>query len=362
MSNRTKFINIFEESLPTSALYNKIGENAYDSIDDMKEAMKPAKQTIYFNNNIALTNGSTESPKVIPNLYQTIEDLAKSSSLPSTADKGLFVQSQELNSVGEIVDGIRTPVENARMVTLRPEPFREASKNATGNREHHTIFNIDANSIYFTIDNPYGRIQAIPLKIMQLSVVRDSYILGGNTEEFNTLKQNIISAGLDAADDTIIYPFFVSDTRQYEASIVQTGDEYYQLNSGIDGMIIVCISVDDSLVQCYTRHMTVSDDIPVDTANITLQPYDEGDNELPIYYTPVSLSTIPYPVKQPYSLRAIIEAIQELNRRTAFMDGSLGIFAANDMHDVKQPHDNALHESTTDGLPGLVNGSITGGV
>jgi hypothetical protein len=242
------------------------------------------------------------------------------------------------------------------MVTLRPESFTEKSKNATGNREHHTIFNIDANSIYFTIDNPYGRIQAIPLMSMPLTEVSGSYILN-EAEEYNILTQNINSAGLIAADNPTVYPFFVSNSRQYNDAVVRTGDEEYHLNAGIDGMIIVCVSVDDSLVHCYTRHTTSIEGIQVDDTNITLQPSDEENT-----YTPVSLSTIPYPVKQPYSLRAIIEAIQELNRRTAFMDGSLGIFAANDMHDVKEPHDNALHESTTDGLPGLVNGSITGAV
>lgn len=363
MSNRTKFFDMFEKSLKDSVLYTAINDNAYNDIDAMKEAMKPSEQTIYFNNNIALTNGSSTSPKVIPNLYQTIEDLARTSSLPSTADKGLYVQSQELSTVGEIVDGIRTPVENARMITLRPESFTDTSKNATGERKHHTIFNIDANSIYFTIDNPYGRIQAIPLKSMKLDAVLDSYILSSDTEALAILKQNIDSTGIAATDTVNVYPFFVSNTRQYEASIVQLiTDGEYVLIRDIEGIIIVCIYTNNSLVHCYTKAITVGSDVPVDAGKITLQPCDKGDTEPPIYYTPVSLSSIPYPVKQPYSLRAIIEAIQELNRRTAFMDGSIGIFGANEMHDVKPSHDNALHESTMDGLPGLVNGNITGSV
>lgn len=293
----------------------------YDGdVEAFRDAHSTGTRTMYVNSNIALSDGSgfvgTEGVRTIPNLYQAITDISR---MCSSADKGLYVSSKEL-SVAETVDGIKNHGDDSRdVVTLKPCAFDKRTHYATDKRNREVIFNIDANDIYFTIDNPRGKLEALPLYVdddSKVIMVKD--IIGSwlnkciDKESIEVISRLMYEDGLTDKDSLSIY--FLPLGLQY-TGIIERTDGSSRLVSGINGKL-VGVRNDDMAIDIIPKYVTTGyEPIPVDII-YRVEENESRDVTGTALCTPISLKTIRYPVKQPYSLRSIIDAIEELNKRT----------------------------------------------
>lgn len=233
MSFSAAFASILSDTYEDSVLYKNIEKKVgYGNAGSVKDAMKAAPKTAYLESNIALTNGSnnpSEKPKVIPNLYQTIEDLSVLANDKSTADRCLHVNQQTMGVEGHYVDGIKAPSDNAKLITMTPEwnPYNE---NASGHEKQNVLFNIDADDIYFTISNPNGKIYGIP--IVSFEVKKDD---GDHT--FNKYLYGLIDKGASkGAYD--VYPYFVTIDSKYDGVLTRNSNGKYIVKHGTSGALL----------------------------------------------------------------------------------------------------------------------------
>lgn len=293
----------------------------YDGdMESFREAHSIGTRTMYVNSNIALSDGSgfvgTEGVRTIPNLYQAITDISR---MCSSADKGLYVSSKEL-LVAETVDGIKNHGDDPRdIVTLKPCAFNKRTHYATDKRNREVIFNIDANDIYFTIDNPRGKLEALPLYVDENSktiTVKDITCSWLNKcidkESIEVISRLMYEDGLTDDDSLSIY--FLPLGLQY-TGIIECADGSSRLVSGINGKL-VGVRNNGVAIDVIPNYVTTGyEPIPIDMV-YRVEEDEKRDVTGNALCTPVSLKTIRYPVKQPYSLRSIIDAIEELNKRT----------------------------------------------
>ena len=289
----------------------------YDGdIESFRDAHSTRTRTMYVNSNIALSDGKgfvgTEGVHTIPNLYQAITDISR---MCSSADKGLYVTSKEL-LVAETVDGIKNHGDGPRdVITLKPCAFDKCTHYATDKRNREVIFNIDANDIYFTIDNPRGKLEALPLYVDENSkVITVKNITGSwlnkciDKESIEVILRLMYEDGL--TDDDYLSIYFLPLGLHY-TGVIECTDGSSRLVSGINGKLIG-LRNGDVAIDIIPKYVTTGYE-PIPTDMIYRVEEDKAGIAL---CTPISLKTIRYPVKQPYSLRSIIDAIEELNKRT----------------------------------------------
>mgnify|MGYP003317856091 CR=1 FL=1 len=234
MSIGTVFANILSDTYESSVLYKNIEKKVgYGDAKSVKDAMKPAQKTVYLGSNIALTDGSNDpniTAKVIPNLYQTIEDLSVLANDRSTADRCSHVNQQEMGVEGHYVDGIKAPSDNTRLITMTPEwnPYNE---NASGRDKQNILFNIDADDVYFTISNPNGKIYGIPIESFTVSKT-------DGTHTFNKYLYNLIDKDESKQDAYTVYPYFATIDFKYDGVIKRNDAGKYIVNYNTSGALL----------------------------------------------------------------------------------------------------------------------------
>ena len=270
------------------------GGNTWNYSDDIKnEGLKhlPARNTLFINSNIALTDGNSNKiseSNTIPNLYDALEEMAHriktiedTTDEPSTADKRLYIEESN-HVVGS--DGI----ERASALTILP---------GTNNSESPSNASIEDTHIKtFTIATPEK----------EASITLTDKI----DEENSNLKLHAETITVDG--------------------IVEKG---IHITSGEQTQLIIN-----------------NDDVVMDGKNVVIG----GENI--VFNIPSGDKDEENPTA--ISLRAIIEAIRELNRRTAFIDSSLGIKQAADYFDVIDEdltEDGVYANKDDDGLPAATN-------
>ncbi len=256
-------------------LYGNIHDALYrDDDSSFKSTHNAPNKTVYLASNVALTNGDEANPKTIPNLYKAVDDISKMAADKSTADQTLWVKSQPLMRPGSYVDGIKTPqTHNAKMVTLFPQYSDGSPVNATGNRDGHTIFNIDANEIYFTIDNVAGKINVIPLRDT-IEIDNSSYDSGS----LNHMLQTRINAlgGNTSSIAYIVKAYFVP-IDDYSAIIKKQAEDEYIVAPGSRIRLLYHTMINTVITFIYEFETTVTEDdeLIIDHTQIQLSGYTE---------------------------------------------------------------------------------------
>lgn len=283
------------------------------------DAKSLADRTVYMDSNIALTNGAGKIGEVgvksIPNLYEAIKNLddrvesINTTHGPSTADAGLVITSGD----GEI--------------TMSPMTFStDNMKNA----------NSGIPAGYKGIDGPVFRISApnIEFEVTGSEITVTGYFVNFTGETIPDTIQTVSDVTLSKDETYALVP---------EEGSTITGAE----KNGEVAIDTQCkLFKFDTDINKYTlavSHMKV-------TSAMGLK-YTEKDNAISAEITVLSVKR--------YKLGAIIEAIQELNRRTMFMDTDMSFANGISYGDVNNTNiPGANYEDLADGLPAAVNGSI----
>jgi hypothetical protein len=295
-----------------------------------------ARRTVYMDSNIALTDGSAPvgsgTAKTIPNLYKAIHDMdtrivdmdteldkISQSHGPSTADAGLFVT---YNAQEAITDG-----STQKVITMSPAEFNNESRtnadkgNSAG--EDETVFRISAPNIEFEVTNQNTTATGWFVKFTGDKV----------PETIQTVNSVVLKR--DAT-----YTLVPVEGSEITANLGE-GNEY-PVAAGIHCKLFTNNNT-GSVYILAVPHMVV-------TTEMGLTHIKENGN---------FSGDITVPSVMRYRLGAIIEAIQELNRRTMFMDTDMtfqGAMSYNDYNGAAV--ETAQHTKNLDGLPAASDSNI----
>lgn len=306
-------------------------------------------RTVYMDSNIALTDGSKlarDGARVIPNLYEAIDGLRLGEEIlakqtgdliskietigethgPSTADAGLYVN---YISAGDQRSGQYT----AFMTTSAFDNYVISPGIGTGG------YNRDANAANPTTANLHFSANEITFTVANHNtLVSNIYLISGalTTADFELNADQLTEQGamLNNLTSTIYYWVPLED---YEI-------EGNTIPAGSHGKIFAKNATDQAqalrnrVVVCYSHAVTLGN-----VGNITAQ---EGGLEVSGTMT--------------YNLGAIIEAIQELNRRTMFMDIDMSFNGAMSYGDYTATNaESSKYGKILDGLPAGSDGNLS---
>ncbi len=278
---------------------------------DNTSVKTPAPRTVYMDSNIALTDGknplTSGDAKTIPNLFEAIYDMdtriesINMSHGPSTADAGLYVTSGN----SEI---IMSPM------TFNPNDKQNAESGilAGSKGKDGSVFRISAPNIEFEVNGTNNAVTGYFVKFTGASVLDTIQTVNGIT-----LNTTDTYALVPVAGSTI------TDAAENKDVAIDTQCNLFKQDT--DNSYILVVS-----------HMKV-------TTEMALK-YTKKDDAIS--------DEITIPSVMRYRLGAIIEAIQELNRRTMFMDTNMPFASGISYGDTTDDITNASHEAIVDGLPG----------
>lgn len=308
-------INLSKITMTQSAFTN--ADNIANWLNE--DAKGLATRTVYMDSNIALTNGAGKlgdnGVKTIPNLYNAISDMdariekINTTHGPSTADAGLFVTSGD----GEI--------------TMSPLTFSTDSMQNANSCIPAGSKGIDG--LVFRISAPN-----IEFEVTGSEITVTGYFVNFTGETIPDTIQTVNGITLSKDETYALVPV--------EGSTITGADDG---NTVADSLLCNLFKYDttNNKYILAVSHMKV-------TSAMELK-YTKKDDAIS--------AEITVPSVKRYNLGAIIEAIQELNRRTMFMDTDMSFQSGveyNDTHENTVP--GALHTKTDDGLPAAVNGSV----
>ena len=309
------------------------------------DAKTPAGRTVYIDANIALTNGNGPVGQgeaiTIPNLYEAIHNMDEriekiaDTHGPSTADAGLFVT---YNS-SEVIAGSDTQ----QVITLSPSEFTDTARaNATegkaaGGTDTH-VFRISAPNIEFEVTNQNAT--AVGYFVKFIAQTGDAI-----STQLNALKTidtvngiNIVTGeGQTAAvtDDT----FVLIPVEGYTIS-----NDISENNAVEENIHCRLFKQDSSVYKLAVPHMVVTTDMSLEH----------------VKYNDKLKDNITVPSVMRYRLGAIIEAIQELNRRTMFMDTNMSFQGAMSYNDYNADNvTDAQHTKFLDSLPAASDSNLS---
>ena len=255
---------------------------------------KPTDRTVYMDSNIALTDGrnrAKDGARVIPNLFDTIEGLKlgeeilarkveqfQSEHRPSTADGGLFVDF--LTAESEENKALQHADSTKDIFRLSPAKIDTGAgiTDRTAKEANHAVgLNFDADEISFTVTNRNKTIEAWSIS----EFVRANYDIPDDVMK------------LDDIDNFIFYWVPLDSEHKPSDGVIP---------EGAAGKIM--FGKANSPVTEYVSQTTVEKEGGV--------AYTAGSDKETV--------TIRVTERITYNIGAIVEAIQELNRRTMFMD------------------------------------------
>lgn len=316
-----------------------------------------ATRTVYMDSNIALTDGSKlarDGARVIPNLYEAIDglrlgeeilaeqtkalssqlDLISGSHGPSTADGGIFIDvlrsgitadREDYNQLQHVGGNHVVRLRPANLQNVTDSGFNIKAANARGGIEAGGSttfgFNIEADEISFTVTNRNADIdEAYEINVANIT-----------PENFN-MDITTKGAELTQQSGTKIYYWVPME----DCTVTNTpGDGVtttYSLKKNDHGKILIKLN---DITAVYASHVVV---------NVTPVPLSAKVNSLKVAS------------KMTYNLGAIIEAIQELNRRTMFMDIDMSFNGAMSYGDyVSDIVTAGAYGHVLDGLPGATD-------
>ena len=349
----------------------RVNEGLYAS----NENSKAATRTVYMDSNIALTDGSAPvgsgAAKTIPNLYNAIDSInsritthdhdgtyLKQTEAVFTSDTGAI---KDATSIGSAVDMLNTAVgtlnDNVGDVTsINVTDYNEENKNLVGaiNRlntnidaiKDKEISNVEA-YMYATVDNAGtcvlspGANGELGTKHTDAPDTEKNLRLKAKDIEFEipapTLKGYKITADGSAVDANTGNSVTISEGHYWIPIETAVGETVASpVPSGSCGKVIGNGTI-------VTNHCRLSADLQIDT--------DETQQFTPDGKSGENATIV-------YNLGAIIEAIQELNRRTMFMDTNMSFSGAIHYSDVTADVNGAEHETIPDGLPGASDANL----
>ena len=313
-----------------------------------------ATRTVYMDSNIALTDGSKlarDGARVIPNLYEAIDglrlgeeilaeqtkalssqlDLISGSHGPSTADGGIFIDVLRTNATSQedaMAYAQLQHVGDNHVIRLRPaslSKINDADFNIkSGNAQNGCDtfgFNIEADEISFTVTNRNADIdEAYEINVANIT-----------PENFN-MDITTKGAKLTQQSGTKIYYWVPMEDCTVTNTPDDSGPTTYSLKKNDHGKILIKLG---DITAVYASHAVVI---------VTFVPLSAKVNSLKVAS------------KMTYNLGAIIEAIQELNRRTMFMDIDMSFNGAMSYGDyVSDIVTAGAYGHVLDGLPGATD-------
>ena len=363
-----------------------------------KVAKKPTDRTVYMDSNIALTDGRKHAKdpnaRVIPNLFDTIEglrvgeeilaqkinvidetvDLISGTHGPSTADAGLFVREYTSANdpyqtfLRDSVDGYKPGVE---IIAGNKLNDTTANGNATSDSDafNHNM-HFKANEITFTVSNPNTAIHVAYL--LSDAINKDMF----DNFDIHSTADNLIKAWTatktlynDCLDDIDYYFVPVEDNENITGNITENNDNAndYDIAVGVHGKVfmnfpykqnksfkdveIVFNGISDTQLKEAARGIYgimkkngTCVYLPHIVTKSVLKANHKKENSLKVTD------------QMTYNLGAIIEAIQELNRRTMFMDIDMSFNGAMSYGDyVSGTVTAGAYGKINDGLPGATD-------
>lgn len=219
-------------SVVDNDMYDILGEVVHGITTNasVNDKYKPADKTVFLDANVALTDGSQRiadggetKPKIIPNLYKTIEDISKMAAA-STADKGLFVKSST-----EEGKTIYNPTDVDRdMITIKPEPIknnrRTPAKDTSANSTAKRVFNIEADDIYFTIGNPKGKVRALKMFNVDVSAA--------SKNQYGLTSSDVSKQGVSVSNNKFT-PYIIPDDQRFDGIIKRMDGDTYVLKKDL---------------------------------------------------------------------------------------------------------------------------------
>ena len=340
------------------------------------ESGKAATRTVYMDSNIALTDGSAPvgfgNAKTIPNLYEAINTInsritdhdhdgtyLKQTEAVFTSDTGAI---KDATSIGNAVDILNTAVGtlNTDVGTINEInviDYNDEPKNVVGaiNKLNENINAIKDKEIsnveaymYATVDNA-GTCVLSPgangepgTKHADAPDAENKLRLKANDIEFEipapTLKGYKITAGGSAVDANTGNSVTISEGNYWIPIETTSATVSESVSNGSCGKVVN--NAETGADRIISNHCRLTATITIDTTNTKNFAADGTES------TAETAATIVY------NLGAIIEAIQELNRRTMFMDTNMSFSGAIHYGDVTTDVNGAEHETIPDGLPG----------
>ena len=358
---------------------------------------EPAPRTVYMDSNIALTDGKapvgTGGAKTIPNLYEAIHDMdtridsiAKTHAT-STADAGLFVKhiSRDGDSYQAFSkranDGIEISVGNGLSSNGADRNAEELS--ATEFADYNMHFK--ANEITFTVSNPNNKIGEA-YKIKNVDDVNTKIKTDG-VQSICSMMIGVKSAAAvqGASADLEQLGECIGDITYYWVPMEDNTGTGYISSSGSDnivsqnahGKIFMNIAKPDgfdSALETLSTSTTVAitqGNVTVGTVAKTLDGiYDKNGTVVYASHAVVThtdglavgekKNDLSVTSTMTYNLGAIIEAIQELNRRTMFMDTDMSFNGAMSYGDYQADKvgDVIHYGHILDGLPAATDSGL----
>jgi hypothetical protein len=312
--------------------------------DDVIE--KSTGRTVYMDSNIALTDGSKlarDGARVIPNLYEAIDGLRLGEEIlakqtgdliskietigethgPSTADAGLYVNYISAGSpYSEAYTAFMTTDKFDNYVISPGTGTGGYNRDANATNSTNANLHFSANEITFTVAN-------------HNNLVSNVYLISGalTTADFELNAGQLTAQGsvLNNLTGTIYYWVPLEDYT-IEGNTIPAGShgKIFAKNTTTNAPQ----TLQNRVVVCYSHAVTLGD-----VGDITAQ---EGGLNVGGTMT--------------YNLGAIIEAIQELNRRTMFMDIDMSFNGAMSYGDyVSDIVTAGAYGKVLDGLPGATD-------
>ena len=321
--------------------------------DNLKEFLEHADtvinttgtRTVYMDSNIALTDGSKlarEGARVIPNLYEAIDGLRLGEEIlakqtkdlistvadidrthgPSTADAGLFVSFlTEATDIAKYTPFLADS-NNATNYVVSPGVLKDGSydRDANADKANGTGANLhfEANEITFTVAN-------------QNATISNAYSIDAPSDtNFELKASQLTTKGQELMG--------VNGTTFYWVPLEGHDVEGTTIKANAHGKIFAKGSSSNNAVVLYS-HAVAKNAINLG-ANATAE-------------------TLTVSSTMTYNLGAIIEAIQELNRRTMFMDIDMTFNGALSYGDYTATNaDSSKYGKLLDGLPAGSDGNL----
>ena len=347
---------------------------------------KAAKRTVYMDSNIALTDGtapvSSGSAKTIPNLYEAINDMDTRIDRidkeygVSTADAGLFV-THHAGGNNPYKSFIREDNTNAIEITAGNMLNADRKLNATGTgkasgKDYNMHFK--ANEITFTVTNPNATVTAYEINEADMANATGTKI---NAEDAYDAATAI--SGLNGYVTAKYYVIPLEGGEKYITSEEKDGTTTYSLPSTLHCMVWRKVSYKPSgpggnsakdEFNSFVKQLAAD---PVrQQAGETLIAFLETSDGLAIKYmseailgkdvttTIINTKFIVANETTTYNLGAIIEAIQELNRRTMFMDTDMSFNSAMSYNDYSAENTpGSAYGTVIDGLPAGTDNNLS---